>query len=199
MVPIVFTAQSDAKPAEGVVRLLGRGLSPSRKDQLDYVKGSGVQPELEHAVLAANMTWPPAAPQGVPIPSFCRLTRGFVMAVREGAPFQLNASPSHWDIAPGGMVELTVEVVRRPGFTEALQVTTTDLPPNAGPVSATIAKDQTSAPLKLPIPAGVPPGTYTFLVQGSGPFPFNKDPNAKDKPNVNVTDPSNPITVTVRK
>jgi hypothetical protein len=27
--------------------------------------------------------------------------------------------------------------------------------------------------------------------------PFNKDPNAKDRPAVNVTDPSNPIVVTV--
>ena len=39
----------------------------------------------------------------------------------------------------------------------------------------------------------VPPGMYTILIRGTGPFPFNKDPNAKDKPNVNVNEPSNPV------
>jgi hypothetical protein len=199
LAPIVFTASPNAKPAEGVVCLRGRGLSPGRKDQLDYSKGSGVREETVHGAIAANMTWAPQLPQGVPLPGPTRLTRGFVIAVREGSPFQIKASPTHWDIAPGGAVELTVEVERRAGFAEAVQLNTTDLPPNTGPAAASIAKDKTSATLKLPIPGNVPPGTYTFLVQGTGPFPFSKDPNAKQKPNINVTQPSNPITITVRK
>jgi hypothetical protein len=35
-------------------------------------------------------------------------------------------------------------------------------------------------------------------VRGSGPYPFNKDPKAKEKPNVTLSEPSNPVTVTVR-
>src|SRR5262249_29209577 len=33
---------------------------------------------------------------------------------------------------------------------------------------------------------------------GTGAYPFSKDPNAKQKPNVNLVEPSNSINVTVR-
>ena len=37
-----------------------------------------------------------------------------------------------------------------------------------------------------------PTGIYTFLLKGTGPYPFSKDPNAKTKPNINLSEPSNP-------
>ncbi len=37
------------------------------------------------------------------------------------------------------------------------------------------------------------------MLRGTGPFPFNKDPNAPQKPTITVTEPSNPITLTIRK
>ena len=36
------------------------------------------------------------------------------------------------------------------------------------------------------------------MLHGAGPYPFSKDPNAKSKPNVNLAEPSNPITLVVR-
>ena len=52
--------------------------------------------------------------------------------------------------------------------------------------------------MPLFLPKTVPPGVYTFVLRGTAPYPFNKDPNAKERPNVALTSPSNPITVTVR-
>jgi hypothetical protein len=128
-----------------------------------------------------------------------RATRGLAYAVREGAPFLLTARPESWVVGPGGQAEIQLEVERRPGFDDAVQVTATDLPPNLPAASATIAKEAKSAVLKLAVPANVPPGSYSILLRGTGPFPFNKDPNAKDKPKINVTEPSNPVSLTIRR
>src|SRR5262249_19836060 len=48
------------------------------------------------------------------------------------------------------------------------------------------------------VPKGVPPGVYTFVLRGSGAYPFSKDPKAKPKPNIKLNEPSNPIAITVR-
>lgn len=199
LAPVVFTAAENAKPTEAVVLLAGRGLSGDRKEILDQPHGAPVQPEIVHEAAAGGLIWPMSAPNGQITPGPARLTRGFVIAIREGAPFQLNAHPARLDIAPGGNANLEVDVVRRKEFTEAVQLTTADLPPNMGAVGGTIAKDKNTATLNIAVPANVPPGTYTLLVRGTGPFPFSKDPNAKQKPNVNVNEPSNPIILTVRK
>jgi hypothetical protein len=197
--PLVFEAAESSPHHLTPIRLLGRGLSGDRKELLDQPKGSAVTLETTHEAQPGGMIWPPVAPQGIPIPGPARLTRGFVIAVREGAPFLLTAHPSHWDVALGASIELTVDVTRRKGFTEAVQINATNLPPNMGGGNATIAKDQSSTTLKLTVPANVPPGAYTSLLTGSGPFPFSKDPNAKQKPNVNVNEPSNPIILMIRK
>ena len=71
-------------------------------------------------------------------------------------------------------------------------------PPQIAAATVTIAKEAKAGVLPLFVPKNVPPGTYSFVVRGSGPYPFNKDPKAKDKPNVTLTEPSNPITLTVK-
>jgi hypothetical protein len=111
----------------------------------------------------------------------------------------LTTKPDSLVVAPGGQIDLTVDVDRRAGFTEAVQLALTDLPPNVPAANATIAKEARTATLKLSIPGNAPPGNYTLIVRGSGPFPFNKDPNAKDKPNINVSEPSNPISLTIHR
>lgn len=199
--PVIIEAALSAHPTVATLRWIGRGLSGDRKELLDWTKGAlAPRPERLHEARAGGMVWPQYTTIiGQILPGPARLTNGFVVAVREGAPFLLNARPSHWDVAPGTTLDLDVEVVRHAGFTGAVQLTTTDLPPNMGPATAAIDMDKTSAQIKLNVPPNVPPGTYTLVVQGTGPFPFSKDPNAKQKPNIVVNEPSNPITLTVRK
>jgi hypothetical protein len=199
--PLVFTAAVDAKPADAVIGVTGRALSGDRKEVLDYAPGTNaVLAEPTRVALAGALVWPPAPnPMGGPPTPEVRATRGFVCGIREGAPFLLTAQPQSWVVAPGGTIDLNVELDRRPGFVEAVQITVTDLPPNMPAANATIAKDAKTATLKLTVPANVPPGNYSFVLRGTGPYPFNKDPNAKEKPNVNVTEPSNAVSLTIRK
>lgn len=195
LVPLVFQADDDARPEVGVATLVGRALAPDRKDVLAYVPGTRLGPEIEHPAVGGVLVWPSsAAPAGL-----VRATRGFVVAVREAAPFALDVAPAVAVVGPGESFELAVTVRRRPGFTQAVQVTTSDLLPNLPAASATIAPDANAAILKLNIPPGAPPGTSTFVLRGTGPFPFSKDPDAPQKPTITVTEPSNPITLTIRK
>ena len=143
------------------------------------------------------MTGPPNASVATMAPA--RFFHGFVIAIRgEPAPLTLTAKPDHAIVAQGRLLNLEMSVTRRAGFAEAVAVAAAELPPNVPAVNVSIAKDAKSGVLPLFVPKNVPPGPYSFVVRGSGPYPFNKDPKAKEKPNITLTEPSNPITVMVR-
>lgn len=198
LVPIVFEAAEDAKTAIGTVSLIGRTRFGDRKGELGYVAGaSSLGPDLVHPVLAGGMTRPANAT--VPTIAPARIFRGFVVAVRgEPAPLTLTAKPENWVVAQGHQLNLEMTATRRAGFVEAVAVTAPEFPPNVQTGTVTIAKDAKTAVLPLFVAKNVPPGTYSFVVRGAGAYPFSKDPNAKQKPNVNLTEPSNAVTVTVR-
>jgi hypothetical protein len=197
--PIVFEADLKAKTTVGTVTLVGLSRFADRKEDLGYVAGAFPPgPSLTHTAMAGGMTWPAVNPKTTPIAP-ARVFRGFVVAVRaEAAPLTLSAGPERQVVAQGHRLDLNLTVARRAGFAEAVAVATTDLPPIMNGANVTIAKDAQSATLPLFVPRNVPAGLYTFIVQGSGAYPFSKDPNAKPKPNINLTEPSNPISVTVR-
>lgn len=195
--PLVVTAATDCKSINAPIRLTGRALSGDRKEVLDFTPGaSKVRAEATHEALPGSLVWPPMGGQG-PVAAPARLTHGLVVAVRETAPLRLTATPSEIVVPPNTTANVQVEATRHPTVTEAIQVTATDLPPNMGAASVSIAKGANAATLALTVPANVPPGRYTILLRGTAPFPFSKDPNANPKPNVNATEPSNPITLTI--
>jgi hypothetical protein len=132
LAPLVFRAADDAKPEVGVATLVGRALAPDRKEVLSYVPGTVLRPEAEHPALGGVPIWPAAAGAGAGAGGLVRATRGFVLAVREAAPFALDVSPATAVVGPGASLELAVSVVRRPGFAEAVAVAAGDLPPTSG-------------------------------------------------------------------
>ncbi len=91
-----------------------------------------------------------------------------------------------------------MSVNRRAGFTEAVSVAATDLPPDTLALPVPIAKEAKSGLFPFFVGKTLAPGIYTFVLRGTGAFPFNKDPKAKEKPNINLIEPSNPITVLIR-
>lgn len=198
LAPIVFEASEGARPGVGLARLVGRSRFGDRKDELRYVSGATrLGPDLAREALAGGLVWPPGnalAPTIAP----ARVTRGFVVAVRETAPLSLSASPATVAVAQGHQLKLDVTVTRRDAFTEAVAVTAADLPPNFTNATTTVAKTETRGVLSLFVAKNAAPGEYTFLLQGTGPYPFSKDPKAKTKPNINLSEPSNTLTVTVR-
>lgn len=184
--PLVFEAKKDAKETVGTVRLV-----------------SSIQPgdsktRIEREVLASSMVWPPSNGPSGPLPPPVRLTRGFVIAVRGPLGFGLDVQPSVWKIGQGHALPLSFQLDRLADMTEGVQVVASDLPPNfPAPPPALIAKGARTLDLPLYVPKNVPPGNYSFLFRGNAPVPFNKDPNAKDRPNVNVMLPSNPIVLEI--
>jgi len=196
--PFVFEAAANAATSLGTVTLVGHGRFGDRKEALGYVSGALLLgPESTRTALPGAMIWPPGANAATVAPA--RLTSGFVVAVRgEPAPLTLTSKTDTVVAAQGRQIELDLEVNRRAGFTEAVAAVATDLPPNMPAATVSIPKEAKTAVLPLFVPKNVPPGVYTFVIRGTGPYPFSKDPNVKQKPNVNLTEPSNPITLFVR-
>ena len=82
-------------------------------------------------------------------------------------------------MAQGHKLDLEMTVTRRAGFVEAVAVTAAGTPPQMPAATVTIAKEAKTGVLPLFVPKNVPPGTYSFVVRGSGPYPFNKDPRPR--------------------
>jgi hypothetical protein len=152
---------------------------------------------------AASITWP--LTQGVAYPAVSRLDRTLVMAIREKAVFNLNATAERTRVVQGEKIDLSLKLTRLwPEFKAPLQITpidaATNFPPNLlvnnnQPLPMNPGKDDASTVLE--VKRDVPPGTYNIVLQGTAQIPFNKDPAAKEKPNINVVLPSTPITLTV--
>ncbi|HEV3204978.1 MAG TPA: PPC domain-containing protein, partial [Gemmataceae bacterium] len=159
------------------------------------VKGTATingQPVVREA-RAANITWP--TQPGTNIPAISRLDRKIVMAVREPPPYRLNLTLDKPAILQGEKANLTVKVARLlPDFKGQLQAQALDLPPNQltvnnnAPMILAAGKDEFQFPVEAR--ANLLPGIYTIVLRSSSQVPFNKDPMAKQKPNINVVVPS---------
>jgi len=165
------------------------------------IKGTATingQPVVREA-RPASVTWPVPPQQG--IPTITRLDRNLVFAVRDKAPFRLESQLAKPVALQGEKVPLTLKLTRLwPDFKAPLQVTYADPIPslvvnNNQPI--TVPADKNEAKVDVNVNAGMPPGTYNLELRGSAAIPFNKDPMAKQKPNVNVMLPAAPTVITV--
>jgi hypothetical protein len=196
--PIVFEAAENAQNAVGRATVAGLTRFGDRKEDLQYIPGVSPQgPGLERIAISGGMISPPSPTAPAVAPA--RVVNGFVVAVRgEPAPLALTASPDSVILSQGRLCYLNVRATRRAGFTEAVSVAATDLPPDTLSLPVPIAKDATTALYPFFVGKALAPGIYTFVLRGTGAYPFNKDPKAKEKPNINLVEPSNPITVLIR-
>jgi hypothetical protein len=201
--PIVFEADEKAAGAMGVVVLVGRARFGDRKEGLSYVAGaSRFGPDLTRTVLGGGMIWPPPPPppgRDKTTIAPARLTRGIALKVVDPAALVLSARLVSRSVTPGGLVAVELTAARHAGFTEAVTVTPVSPLTGQGALSPlTIPKTATSATFYFTAPRSVEPGEYTMVFQGTGPYPFTKDPKAKQKPTVNLNEPSNPVSFVVR-
>jgi hypothetical protein len=164
------------------------------------VKGTAVvngQPLVREA-RPFSITWPVQPQQNIPV--LARMDRNLVLAVRGKAPLNLSASVERLTVSHGDKLTIPLKLTRLwPDFKGAFQVAGVpqDLPQgmNFGGLSFTPGKDEQKVVMN--VPANVPMGTYNFVFRGYGAVPFNKDPAAKQKPNVNVIQPSTPVSVMI--
>ncbi len=148
----------------------------------------------------ASITWPMPPGQGVPLIS--RLDRQFLVAVREPAPYRVAATLDKPAVLQGDKASLALKLTRlQADFKGALQATAIDLPPNLltvnnnQPINLPAGKDDITVPVEAK--PNLPPGTYTIVLRTAAQVPFNKDPNAKQKPNINVVLPAPALQLTV--
>jgi hypothetical protein len=156
---------------------------------------------------AASITWPTQPQQN--IPTSARVERNFPVAVRDNAPFNLSITIDNANLKPGDKANVTVKLTRLwPDLKANVAVVALELPlingqqgqpgytlNNNQPIQLAPGKDEFKAVLDVKPNMG--PGTFNLVVKGSVQVAYNKDPMAKQKPNINVVQASTPLTISI--
>ncbi len=119
------------------------------------------------------------------------------MALRPDAALRLSVSPAEVTLKQGESAELTASVARAPGIEAEFQITPDALPNNAALANAKIEKEQDSVGLSLSIPENVAPGVYTMILKAGGKATISDPRNLAESMEANLSEPSNPIIITV--
>jgi hypothetical protein len=149
----------------------------------------------------ADITW--SVGQNQNIPTVARLSRSLALAVRDGGPFQLEATADKTEARVGEKVTVTLKLKRVAGdFKGPVQVTVLNPLPqqqalfnNNQPLTLNAGKDEATATLDL---RGPLPGTYTFVLRARGQVPYNRDPDGKQKGTATIDAAALPITLTIK-
>ena len=174
---LVATAATDAPPGEAEIQVVGTSEGPAGK--------------VTHQARGGVIVW-----DTVNTPAISRMTRSIVLAVREAAPFLLTASPAQITKVQGDPIEVDVAVRRGKDMPNALQLNGSgyQLPSNLTIPTTPVAADQSKARVKIPTDR-VPPGTYSFLINGEGQVPV-KDARGNSR-NIRCVYPTNTVTLTI--
>jgi hypothetical protein len=185
---LVVTAAADAPDWTGNITVRGTA----------QVGGRAVVREAR----GATITWP--VQQNVV--ALARLDRAVPLAVRDKAPCAVTLRMEKASVLAGEKLTVPLNVKRLwDDLKGPVQVTAVGLPGqgnqqplvfnNGQPLTLNPGKDDASA--VLDVRPNAPPGVYTLVLKATATLPYSKDPAAKNKPNVTVTEVSTPLTVTV--
>jgi hypothetical protein len=181
-VPVVFHAARDASIGHGAIQITGTATIGDK--------------QVTRVARAGGLTWPT-----VNTPGIARLADSIVLAVRPPAPFDLTANAAKSTAAPGEKIPIQVQVRRAADWTDAIQLSGFDLPPNATLALTTVPRGTAAARMELTLPQNMKPGPYTFTISGAGQAQrdYAREGDAKKRQgnNVRAVYPSNPITITV--
>lgn len=189
----VLTAAPSAAPWAGPVRIKGTATIDGKK--------------VVREARSASIVWP-VQPQGN-IPTMSRLDHETWLAVRGAPVFVLTPTIDKATLVPGDKAVVKLKLDRKlaeakaPVSTSVMQVQNrqgSELPTNlrfGNNAAVNIAPGQAEGTFAVTVGNDVPPGTYNVVFRGQSPVPFNKDPMAKARPNVNAVAVSAPLTVTV--
>jgi hypothetical protein len=156
---------------------------------------------------SASIVWP-VQPNGN-VPTMSRLNHALFLAIRGKPIFVLTPTIDKPTALPGDKVVCKVKLDRPYADAKgAVQVSVmqpqnrqgSELPQNLRfnnnqPVN--INAGQVEGTFNVTIGNDVPPGTYNVVFRAQAQVPYNKDPKATAKPNVNAVAVSAPLTFTV--
>lgn len=147
---------------------------------------------LRHEVRPYTRVWADANP-GSSAPM-----RDLVLGVREKAPYVLKLQPERVSVEAGKEVSVKITATRLwADFKDKITVIPLAFPGVIQMPTVEIAAGANETTAKFTIQNGARPGDYTISVLGQAQVPFNKDPQAKDRPNTLVSTPSLPLTITI--
>ncbi|QDU25789.1 hypothetical protein ETAA8_08600 [Anatilimnocola aggregata] len=163
---LVFTANEDAKPWAGMVKIVGK----SKVGDKDVTRESRY----------GSMVWGSANRQQG-LPEF-RLLRSFQLSVAdketEAASIQVGEDKI-WETSLGGNLEIPVSVIRRGDFKEAIKLTAVGLPNDLKPKEINLAADAKEGKFELQInQQNAKPGIYTFYMKGDTKQKYVRNPEA---------------------
>ena len=200
LVPLVFEAVADAPHGVGSIRLNASSRWPN--DETTHPGRLATGEGVTRQVVPGGLIRPtPNPPFGA-----ARVVHEFLAAVRGPQPAILSARPIRpgdengppLAIAVGSTLPYQVEIRRAEGIAAPVVVASKSFAPNLPPANVTVPPNQTQGLLIRPIPGNVPPGLYAFNFNGTLTIPFSKDPNAAQKPNINVIVPSETLELDLR-
>ena len=182
-----LTASEGAPPWVGTFRLIASAQIGGRT--------------VERAVRAGALVWPnPGEVNGAV--AWSRVCQQLALAVGPPPPFTMDLGLSEVGVPVGGTIPLKVSIQRRwPEANVPIAISALSLPPNAvfnrNNQPVVVQPNVTSVEVTIQIPANVPPGEYTLNLIASAGGPFNKNPQAPQKPPVTVQEVGVPIRLTV--
>jgi hypothetical protein len=188
---LVLSAATDAPAWTGEVKIKGKAT----------INGQ----EIVREARPASLVWGIALQQNQqPFPVLSRLARGTMLAVRDKAPFALNAGQEQIVTQLGTKLKIPMKIARNwPEAKVPINVQIVNLPAgftfNGKNAPLAIAADKAETSLEVDIDAKANPGTYAIVFRGTGQVPYvkdAKDPKAQKNP-VNITQPSTQIVVKV--
>jgi hypothetical protein len=184
---LILSADASATPWTGEIKVKGTAT----------INGQPVMREAR----AATITWA-GNPQGggQNQPTFTRLDRGLLLAVRDKGPYTLNAGDPDKAAVQGDKITIPLKVERLwPDFKSPVSVIALNLPTgitfNNNNQPMAVGGDNTK--LVLTVTAAAAPGTYTVAFRGAAPLQNVKDPMARQRNNVTANFTSQPVTITV--
>ncbi|NQV25090.1 MAG: pre-peptidase C-terminal domain-containing protein [Rhodopirellula sp.] len=175
---LVITVDDDAADFTGPIKLIATGL---RGDET-----------LRREVRPYSRVWNNAGMNS------SRPTRDLVVAIRDGAPYRLEWDNDNIEVEAGKDAMLTLRLTRRwTDFKADVTVQPLSFPGNFKLSNTSFKGDQTELTIPITVQNNTRPGSYTLAVMGQAQVPFNKDSEAKDRPNTLVSLPSRPVTLRV--
>ncbi len=181
--PLVFSAADNAAPSVATITIKGTAT----------IGGQPVVREARPGVV----TW--AFDPNQQIKAMSRLARSLPLAVREGAPYRVVATPDKATVSRGLPLKVKLQITRRGDFKDQVaNILVVNPMPNVPNQPAVIAANQNEVEVTYNLPPNLAVGTYSIALRGNAPaVPFTKDPEGKNKQNIQVGDISTAIAVTV--
>lgn len=196
---IILEADSQAAITEFPLVLTGSTRWADQKSSLDWLPGQSPEMAFENTMPSkGGGLVRPLAGQNNQQRGISRYSPALWVAVRDTAgPFQLEPEPLRLFAKRGTTVDLPVNATRAQGFDAPIALKLENPPAQMEAVAGNIEKGKNVVVLKCKIGANVPLDRQTVYISGTAPFAFAKDPAAKQKPNINWTIPSRPVTLII--